>query len=77
MRTGALPVTYKELIAVAAAHITRCPFCIEGHTKRAMEAGASEDEIIEAIMVAVALSAGASFAHAAIAMQCLHTGKSG
>ena len=32
---GAIPKKYKELIAVAAAHITRCPYCIEGHTRRA------------------------------------------
>jgi len=68
---GALPKKYKELIAVATAHITRCPYCIEGHTRRAKENGATDEEIAEAIFVAVALNAGASVAHASIAMKAL------
>ena len=68
---GALPKKYKELIAVAAAHITRCPYCIEGHTRRAKENGATDEEIAEAIFIAVAMNAGASVAHASIAMKAL------
>ena len=68
---GALATREKELIAVAAAHITRCPYCIEVHSKRAKEAGATEEEIAEAIFVAVAMSAGATLAHANLCMQCL------
>ena len=68
---GALSAREKELIAVAAAHITRCPYCIEGHTRKAREVGATEEEIAEAIFVAVALSAGASLAHSNLSMQCL------
>ena len=68
---GALSVREKELIAVAAAHITRCPYCINSHTRKAKEAGATEEEIAEAIFVAVAMSAGASLAHSNLAMQCL------
>lgn len=43
---GALPSRIKELIAVAAAHVTQCPYCIRGHTKRARQKGVSEQEII-------------------------------
>jgi len=68
---GALSVKEKELIAVAAAHITRCPYCIAGHTRRAREVGASDEEIAEAILVAVAMAAGASLAHSNLAMQAL------
>ncbi|MDD4876473.1 MAG: carboxymuconolactone decarboxylase family protein [Dehalococcoidales bacterium] len=68
---GAIPPKYKELIAIAAAHITRCPYCIEGHTRRAKENGATDEEIAEAIFVAVAMNAGASIAHASIAMKVL------
>ena len=68
---GALSARDKELIAVAAAHITRCPYCIEAHTKRAKESGATEEEIAEAIFVAVVMSAGASLAHANLSMQSL------
>ena len=68
---GAIPVKYKELIAVAAAHITRCPYCIDGHTRRAKKAGAQPEEIAEAILIAAALNAGAAIAHASIAMKSL------
>lgn len=68
---GALSSKTKELIAVAAAHITRCPYCIDGHTKRAKQLGASEEEIAEAIFVAAAMNAGASLAHSSIAMKAL------
>ena len=42
---GSLNKKTKELIAVACAHITQCPYCIEGHTKNAKKAGASPEEI--------------------------------
>ena len=68
---GALSVKVKELIAIGAAHITRCPYCIDGHVKRAKKAGASDEEIAEAIFVGIAMSAGASVAHSCIAMDAL------
>lgn len=39
----------KELIAVACTYITRCPYCIAGHTKAALEAGATKEEVAEVI----------------------------
>ena len=63
---GTLPAKTKQLIAVAAAHITQCPYCIKGHTKAAMEHGATPQEIIEAIWVAAEMRAGAAYAHSAI-----------
>ena len=66
---GALGLKEKELIALACAHITQCPYCIDGHTRRAREAGAKEEEIAEAIFVAVALRAGGGLAHASVAMR--------
>ena len=68
---GTLSVKIKELIAVGTAHITQCPYCIDAHTKRAKKAGASDAEIAEAIFVAMALRAGGSWAHSAIAMKAL------
>ncbi len=38
---GALPEKTKQLIAVAVAHVTQCPYCITGHTKLARRTGAS------------------------------------
>jgi len=71
MAEGSLNKKTKELIAVACAHITQCPYCIEGHTKNAKKAGASEEEISEAIFVAVVLRAGGSMAHSCISMGAL------
>ncbi len=68
---GALPGKTKQLIAVAAAHVTQCPFCIRGHTKLARRAGASDQEIMEAIWVAAEMRAGGAFAHSTIALHAL------
>jgi AhpD family alkylhydroperoxidase len=65
---GALPVKVKQLIAVAAAHVTQCPYCIRGHTKAARRSGASPQEIMEAIWVAAEMRAGAAYAHSALAL---------
>jgi len=68
---GALSTRVKELIAVATAHITQCPYCIAGHAKNAKKAGASDEEVAEAIFVAMAMRAGGAFAHCAITMKAL------
>jgi len=60
---GAIPRKYKELMAVAVALTTQCPYCIEIHTKKAKEAGASEAELAETAMVSAALRAGAAVVH--------------
>jgi AhpD family alkylhydroperoxidase len=63
LSTGALPRKTKELIAVAVAHVTGCPYCIEGHVASAKRLEASKEEIMEAVMVATALKAGSALAH--------------
>jgi AhpD family alkylhydroperoxidase len=68
---GALPAKTKQLIAVAVAHVTQCPYCIRGHTKEALKAGASEKEIMEAIWVAAEMRAGAAYAHSALALDVM------
>jgi AhpD family alkylhydroperoxidase len=68
---GALPRKVKQLIAVAVAHTTQCPYCIRGHTLGALQDGASEREIMEAIWVAAEMRAGGAFAHAAIALEAM------
>ena len=65
---GAIPVKYKELIAVAVALTTQCPYCIDIHAGNARKAGATETEIAEAAMVAAALRAGAAVTHATHAL---------
>ena len=65
---GAIPVKYKELIAVAVALTTQCPYCIDIHSGNARKAGATEVELSEAAMVAAALRAGAAVTHATHAL---------
>ena len=65
---GAIPVKYKELIAVAVALTTQCPYCVEIHTNGARKAGATEAELVEAGMVAASLRAGASVTHTTFAL---------
>jgi AhpD family alkylhydroperoxidase len=72
---GALPLKTKELIALAIAHITQCPWCIDAHAKRAVKAGASEAEIAESTFVAMAMAAGAAWSHGGLALQCLDEGR--
>jgi AhpD family alkylhydroperoxidase len=60
---GAIPVKYKELIAVAVALTTQCPYCIAIHSGNARKAGATNAELAEATMVAAALRAGAAVTH--------------
>jgi AhpD family alkylhydroperoxidase len=61
---GAIPVKYKELIAVAVAVTTQCPYCIDIHSGNARKAGATETELVEATMVAASLRAGGAVTHA-------------
>ncbi len=63
MGPGAIPVKYKELMALAVALTTQCPYCLEIHSKRAVEAGVTEAELAEATTVAAALRAGAAITH--------------
>jgi len=65
---GAIPVKYKELIAVAVALTTQCPYCIEIHTGNARKAGVTDTELTEAAMVAASLRAGGAVTHATHAL---------
>ena len=65
---GAIPVKYKELIAVAVALTTQCPYCIDIHSGNARKAGATDAEVVEAAMVAASLRAGGAVTHATHAL---------
>jgi AhpD family alkylhydroperoxidase len=69
---GALDKKTKQLIAVAVAHVTQCPYCIRGHVKSARREGASERELMEAIWVAAEMRAGGAFAHSLLALDEMH-----
>jgi len=66
---GALLAKTKQVIAVAVAHVTQCPYCIRGHTRAALREGASDAELMEAIWVAAELRAGGSYAHSLLALE--------
>ena len=70
-KEGVLDQHSKQLIAVAVAHVTQCPWCIESHVKAARRAGASPEQIMEAIWVAAEMRAGAAVAHSTKTLELL------
>jgi AhpD family alkylhydroperoxidase len=70
-----IPSKYKELMAIAIALTTQCPYCIERHTERAKRLGASEEEIAETIMITAALRSGAALGYGLLAMKLFKEGK--
>ena len=69
LAAGAIAVKYKELMAVAVALTTQCPYCIEIHAKKARKAGATEQELAETTLVAAALRAGGAVTHGTHALE--------
>jgi AhpD family alkylhydroperoxidase len=68
---GALTAKMKQIIAVAVAHVTQCPYCIKGYTKAARRAGATSEELMEAVWVAAEMRAGGAYAHSALMLSSL------
>jgi AhpD family alkylhydroperoxidase len=66
---GTIPRKYRELIAIAVACTTQCPYCLDVHTGAAKRAGATREEVAEAAMLAAALRAGAAVTHGGLAMK--------
>src|SRR5689334_3559532 len=66
---GKIPRKYRELIALAVAHTTQCPYCIEVHSKKAKKAGATKEEVVETVFLAAALRAGAAATHGTLALK--------
>ncbi len=60
---GVIPKKYKELMGIAVALATQCPYCIEVHRQAALKAGATEEELAETIHVAAAIRAGGAITH--------------
>lgn len=60
---GAIPKRYKELMAIAVALTTQCPYCIEVHRQAAVEMGVTEKELAEVVFIASALRAGGAITH--------------
>ena len=68
---GVLSTKMKQIIAVAVAHVTQCPYCIKGHTEAALRHGATPQELMEAIWVAAEMRAGAAYTHSALAIEAI------
>jgi AhpD family alkylhydroperoxidase len=66
---GAIPRKYRELIAIAVACTTQCPYCLDVHTRAAKRAGATREEVAEASLLAAALRAGAATTHGLLALK--------
>ena len=74
---GAIPRKYRELIAIAVACTTQCPYCLDVHTRAAGSAGATREEVAEAALLAAALRAGAAVTHGGLAVKLFDLAKAG
>ena len=63
MKEGALTVQEKELIAIAIGLALRCDRCISTHTEKALKAGATKEQILEAAGVAVMMQGGPTYTY--------------
>ncbi len=62
-KDGALSSKTKQLISIALSVTARCQYCIAFHTRSAIEAGATRQEILEAALVAGVMGGGPAVAH--------------
>ena len=69
LKAGALDQKTKELIALAISVATRCDGCIAFHAEAAVKQGASRDEVLETMGMAIYMGAGPSVMYAAQAVE--------
>ena len=62
-KDGTLTAREKSLIALAVAHAVQCPYCIDAYSCDTLEKGCSEEQMMEAVHVAVAIRGGSSLVH--------------
>jgi AhpD family alkylhydroperoxidase len=72
-KTGHLDEKTRQLISLAVAVTTRCDGCISVHSQKAVESGATNEEIAEALGVAIAMNAGAALVYSARALDAVDT----
>jgi AhpD family alkylhydroperoxidase len=72
---GKIPRKYRELMALAVAFTTQCPYCLDVHTKNAKKAGVTREEVAEAAFLAAALRAGAAVTHGTLALRLFDEAK--
>jgi AhpD family alkylhydroperoxidase len=69
--TTAIDHKTKELMSLAIGVVTRCDHCILWHTDAALEAGASHEEVVDALTVAVVMGGGPAMTYATVAYETL------
>jgi AhpD family alkylhydroperoxidase len=70
-KNGHLDAKTRQLISLAVAVTTRCDGCIAVHSAEAVKAGATQEEIAEALGVAVAMNTGAALVYSARALDAV------
>jgi AhpD family alkylhydroperoxidase len=70
-KDGALSAKFKEIICIVAAILAPCESCMVYHTKQAISAGATREEIMEACAVAIVMGGGPAASHIATVQDCL------
>jgi len=68
---GVLDTKTKELISIALSVACKCKWCIAFHTKNALDAGATKDEIIEACYVAILMAGGPAFMYTRLVLEAI------
>lgn len=68
-----LDAKMRELIALGVAITLRCDGCINAHTDAAVKAGASKEEVIDALGVAIMVNAGAAMGYSARTIDAFET----
>lgn len=70
-KTARLDEKTRQLISLAVAVTTRCDGCISVHSQKAVDAGATKEEVAEALGVAIAMNAGAALVYSARALDAV------
>jgi AhpD family alkylhydroperoxidase len=76
-RPGTLEKRVKELIAIAVSIVVKCEPCIEHHVREALQDGATEEQIVEAIEVAVEMGGGPATVQARFAVEAMEHYRAG
>ncbi|WP_448952429.1 carboxymuconolactone decarboxylase family protein [Labrys neptuniae] len=76
-KTGHLDEKTRQLISLAVAVTTRCDGCISVHSNEALKAGATREELAEALGVAIAMNTGAALVYSTRALEAFDTADKG
>jgi AhpD family alkylhydroperoxidase len=68
---GVVDIKAKRLISVALAVALKCEWCIANHTKNALDAGVSRDELMEACALAISMAGAPALMHSKIVLQTI------